>query len=307
MSSGPAPSGAQYEIALGEQRAVVTEVGAALRFYAVAGRDVVVPFGVNEVSPAFHGAVLLPWPNRLRDGRYAFDGVAHELPLTEPGRRVALHGLVCWERWQVEEHAESRVRLGIDTAPVPGYPFPLHAAVTYALTPEGLEITLVTTNLGSVDAPYGAGFHPWLSPGPGDGGALDDASLSIDADAWVATDDRLLPVGYRPIPDALDYRRPRRLGGARLDDAFVDATFTGGRSWIRLRGRDGRTAAAWMDESMTCWQVCTGDFTADPAYVRSGLAAEPMTCVADAFRTEDRLVRLAPGQSHTARWGLALH
>lgn len=303
MSSGPAPSGAQYEIALGEQRAVVTEVGAALRSYAVAGRDVVVPFGVPEMSPAFHGAVLLPWPNRLRDGRYELDGIEYALPLSEPGRRVALHGLVCWERWQVEEHAGSRVRLGIDTVPVPGYPFPLHAAVTYALGPEGLEVTLVTANLGSADAPYGAGFHPWLSPGDG---SLDDATLSIDAQTWVVPDDRLLPAGYRPIPDSLDYRRPRRLGETRIDDAFVDATFAGGRSWVRLRGRDGRTAAAWMDESMTCWQICTGDVTAEPAYVRSGLAAEPMTCVADAFRTGDRLVRLAPGQSHTARWGLAL-
>lgn len=309
------PSGAQFEIVLADQRAVVTEVGAALRSYSVAGRDVVVPFDVGQLSPAYHGAVLLPWPNRLADGRYEFDGVSHQLPLTEPARRVALHGLVCWQRWAPVAWEPSRVQLGIDTVPMPGYPFLLRARVTYALGPDGLDVRLETGNLGSVDAPYGVGFHPWLSPGPG---SLDDCVLRIDAATWVATDDRLLPTGEGPIPAALDFQAPRPVGGAVLDDAFVDATFTDravaadpgtaadGRSWVRLTGTDGRTAAAWMDPSMSCWQVCTGDRPTDPARSRQGLAAEPMTCVADAVRTGDRLIRLGPGQRTTVRWGLRL-
>ena len=300
---GPCPSGRQHEITLGDQRAVVTEVGAALRRYSVAGRDVVVPFEASEISPAYHGAVLLPWPNRLGDGRYQFDGVTHQLPLTEPARRVALHGLVCWERWSLADRTASQVVLRIDTVPVPGYPFPLQATLTYRLTDAGLDVELQTTNLGAADAPYGVGFHPWLSPGPG---RLDDCRLAVDAGTWVPTDDRLLPTGVAPIPDRLDFRTPRPLGGTELDDGFVDATFTDGRSWVRLTGPDGRTAAAWMDGSMSCWQLCTGDAIGDPRYDRSGLAAEPMTCTADAFRTGQRLVRLAPGQVHAARWGLQL-
>ena len=50
----------------------------------------------------------------------------------------------------------------------------------------------------------------------------------------------------------------------------------GDRSWIRLTGTGGRTAAAWMDRSMSCWQVCTVDLPGDPLH-RTGLAAEPMT------------------------------
>jgi aldose 1-epimerase len=297
------PSGAQHEIALGEQRAVVAEVGAALRVYSVGGRDVVVPFGEAEVAPAFHGAVLLPWPNRLRDGRYTFDGVTYQVPLTEPGRQVALHGLVCWERWSLVDRTTSRVTLQIDLVPTPGYPFPLRARITYELGPAGLEVTLTATNLGDSAAPYGVGFHPWLSPGEG---SLDDCVLSLDAETWVRPDDRLLPAGEEPVPALLDFREPRRLGETLLDDAFVDATFSDGLSWLRLTGSDGRTAAAWMEASLTCWQVCSGDAINDPAYLRSGLAAEPMTCVADALRTGDRLLRLEPGQSHTVRWGLTL-
>lgn len=297
------PSGAQHELALGDQRAVIAEVGAALRVYQVAGRDVVVPFRAAEIAPAFHGAVLLPWPNRLRDGQYTFNGVTYKLSLTEPGRKVALHGLVCWERWSLVEKSTARVTLQVDLVPTPGYPFCLRSAITYELTPDGLDIALQTLNTGDEDAPYGVGFHPWLSPG---GGSLDQCTLSLDAERWVRTDERLLPVAEEALPAALDFRRPRVLGDVRLDDAFVDATHDSGRSWLRLTGSDGRTVGVWMDELLTCWQLCTGDAIDATDYVRSGLAAEPMTCVADALRTGDRLIRLEPGAAHIVRWGLCL-
>ena len=79
-----------------------------------------------------------------------------------------------------------------------------------------------------------------------------------------------------------------------------------GLSWIRLTGADGRTAAVWMDESMDTWQVCTGDHLDAVAWRRTGVAAEPMSCIADAFRTGERLVRLEPGATHEVTWGMAL-
>jgi aldose 1-epimerase len=298
-----APSGVQYELRNGDQSAVVVEVGASLRAYSVGGRDVIVPFGADEIAPASHGAVLLPWPNRLRDGRYSFDGVDYSLPLTEPGRMTALHGLACWQRWTPVDRSAASVTLALDLVPVPGYPFELRCEITYELGDAGLGIRLSATNLSDRDAPYGAGFHPWLSPGPG---SVDECLFRIDAQQWIRTDERLLPVGAEPIPQHFDFRKPRVLGGTEFDDAFVDATFADGLSWITLRGSDGLTAATWMDSSMTCWQVCTGDAVALSRYRRAGVAAEPMTCIADAFRTGDKLIRLAPGQASTVRWGLSL-
>ena len=68
------PTGDQYEIAVGGRVAVVTEVGATLRSYAVDDRDVVRGFAAEEVIHGGRGQQLLPWPNRIRDGRYTFDG-----------------------------------------------------------------------------------------------------------------------------------------------------------------------------------------------------------------------------------------
>ena len=88
-----APSGTQYEITHREQRAVIVEVGGGLRGYSVGDRDLLDGYGVDEICPSGRGQVLIPWPNRLLDGRYTFAGRHHQLALTEPQRRNAIHGL----------------------------------------------------------------------------------------------------------------------------------------------------------------------------------------------------------------------
>ncbi len=278
-------------------------MGAALREYSVDGRDVVVPFGADEINPVFNCAVLIPWPNRLRDGAYEYGGVSHQLPVTEPARNTALHGLAAFDRWSVVEHTGSAVTLELELVARPGYPFQLVAQMRYSLSDAGLEITLDVTNVGADTAPYGCGFHPWLSTGGAD---LDECTLRLDAATRVTTDERLLPTGTEPASGMFDLREARSAAGVDLDDAYVDVTRDeNGLSWAHLTGPDGRTAAVWMDESQDVWQVCTGDHI-EPGRRRMGLAAEPMTCVADAFRTGERLVHLAPDEHHGVRWGMTL-
>lgn len=302
-TAAPSPSGDQYRISHGAHRATIASVGAALREYAVDGRDVVVSFGEDEINPVYNGAVLLPWPNRLRDGSYTFDGTRYQVPVTEPGRGTALHGLAAWCRWTAVAQDESSVELELALVPTPGYPFSIVSRIRYALSDAGLEVTLTTTNAGTSDAPYGAGFHPWLSTG---GAPLDDCTARLDAATRVTTDDRLLPTGTEPAAGDFDLRSERTARGLDLDDAYLDALRDDdGLSWGLLTGADGRTAAVWMDESMDVWQICSGDHI-DPRYRRMGMAVEPMTCIADAFVTGDRLVRLAPGAAHQVRWGLTL-
>ena len=86
MTPPVAPSGEQLELSFGEQRAVVVEVGAGLRAYAVGGREVLDGYPADEMCASGRGQVLMPWPNRIEDGSYEFDGRRHQLPLTEVER-----------------------------------------------------------------------------------------------------------------------------------------------------------------------------------------------------------------------------
>jgi len=100
-----APSGDQFEIAAAGYRAVVTESGATLRELTYDDRPLIDGFALEEVSPGGRGQLLMPWPNRLRDGAYRFAGRDLRLPLSEPARHNASHGLVRWAAWSREEDA----------------------------------------------------------------------------------------------------------------------------------------------------------------------------------------------------------
>jgi aldose 1-epimerase len=299
------PSGAQHELRHGTQRATVVDVGAAIRAYSVDGRDVLEPFDVVAMSDGGHGAVLVPWPNRLADGRYAFDGVEHRLALTEPATRCAIHGLLRWTSWTADRHDGASVTMTARLRPQPGYPFDLLVQVTYGVDDVGLTVTTRATNVGDRACPYGAGQHPYLSAG---GGSLDDCEATIPARTRITTDpDRQLPTGTEPVDGTTyDLRAGGPLKGLRLDDGFTDLVRDAeGVAHAGLTGPDGRTGELWVGPGYTYLQAFTGE-TLAPNRRRTGLAMEPMTCPANAFNSGDGLQRLEPGQATSATWGARL-
>jgi aldose 1-epimerase len=300
-----APSGEQYELVLGQQRATVVEVGGGIRAYTVGGRDVVESYPVDAMCDGGHGAVLIPWPNRLADGAYTFDGVARQLPIDEVDKHNANHGLLRWRSWRCLDRRNDNVVLGVRLHPMPGYPFTLDVAVAYTLRPDGLLVTTTATNVGPTACPYACGQHPYLSPG--DGG-VDLANLVLDAATWIDTDNpRRLPTGTAPVAGGpLDFRGGRLIGDQRLDTAFTDLARTAdGRATARLTGADGATVELWVDAGYPIIQLFTGD-TLRPDRARRGLACEPMTAPPNAFATGAGLIRLEPDQAMTTRWGARL-
>jgi aldose 1-epimerase len=298
-----APSGEQIEITSGDQQAVVVEVGGGLRSYSAGGRDLVDGYGAAEMSSSGRGQALIPWPNRLQDGNYEFDGRRYQLPLNEPERRNAIHGLVRWVAWTASAREPHRVVMEYVLHPQPGYPFALRLGIEYSLSDSGLRVRTMATNIGTDRCPYGSGAHPYLTLGTP---TVDRLILRVPARTVLRSDERGLPTGTKAVGDTeYDFRNPRQIGSTTLDHAFTDLERDEhGLARVELRDADhGTQVSLWVDESYPYMMLFSGDPL--PDVHRRSLAVEPMTCPPNAFRTGDALIRLEPGSSFTSTWGIA--
>ena len=283
------PSGEQFELVCGAAQACIVEVGGGLRSYTAGGSDVVLGYGIDEMCHAGIGQVLAPWPNRVADGRYVFDDDEYQLPLTEPERATAIHGLVRFAGWSAVERTESSVTVAHTLHPQPGYPFALRLEVQYALGGDGLRVTARARNVGDRACPFGLGFHPYLA------GHVDELEVFIPARTIVVNDDQ--GVELRREPAGL--REPQLVGEASLDQTLTDLDRdANGNARVQVGAVE-----LWCDEAFPFLQVFSGDL---PTVRRRGLAVEPMTCAPNAFRSGDGLLRLEPGDWFEGSWGITV-
>lgn len=287
------PTGEQYSISNGRYSATITEVGATLRSLMVDGREWLWAFGENDVPSASQGRQLLPWPNRIRDGRYTFNGTEYQLPISEVPRNNATHGLDRSVAWELVHHSDKKIAQRHTFYPRPGWPGTLTVTLHHNMTDDGLMVIAQVDNNGDSDAPYGYGMHPYF--------VFDDVNeVTLElpfASVLRVDEDRLLPQEIVPVSGQFDFRAGGKVGDTVLDTAFTNPTQE--RWTTRLHGSD-HTVEMWGDKTVPWVQVYTRP-------ERDALAVEPMTCGPDAFNegpTHADLVVLAPGEMHVATWGV---
>jgi aldose 1-epimerase len=297
------PSGDQHELRSGDHVAVVTEVGATLRAYSVGGIDVLDGFEEDERSSAGRGQVLAPWPNRLDAGRYRFGERDAQAALDEPERNNAIHGLVRWLPFRTTSRIDAAVELSFVLHPQPGYPWSLDLRIGYQLVDGGLEVSFRARNRSDAPAPFGIGFHPYLTTGM----PIDGTQLRIPAERRLLTDDRGLPTGSEPVAGtAFDFTTPKAVGTMRLDTCYTDLMRDpDGSARVEIVAPEGdRRVTLWADGSFRYVMVYTGD-TVEPASRRRGsVAVEPMSCPPNALRTGSDVISIAPGAAVEGRWGV---
>jgi aldose 1-epimerase len=292
----------EIELAAEDQLVVLDRVGGGIRAYSARDRHVIDGYPAGEPSTSGRGQVLIPWPNRIEDGSYEFEGQRHQLELTEPENDNAIHGLVRWEPWTVAEHEAHRVVMEHALSSPQGYPFTLQVSIEYMLAVDGLTVRTTATNLGESACPFGSGFHPYFTVGTE---TVDSVVLHLPANTVLGADERGLPLAAASVEGTeYDFRRPRPIGPTTFDHAFTElGRDTDCLARVALGGHPGTGLELWVDETYGYLQVFSGDPL--PDVNRRSLAVEPMTCPANAFRTGEGLIRLEPGASFTGAWGIS--
>lgn len=307
MSPSRAPTGRQWRLEGGPYAAVVVESGGGLRELTHGDTPVLAGYPEDQMPAGGRGQVLAPWPNRVRSGAWTHHGRKLQLPVTEVGRHNANHGLVRWVAWHELGSGPSWVRLGCRLMAQSGFPWPLDLTVHYALSEQGLEVTVGAANPGPEPVPFAAGMHPYLALS----GPLADTVLQVPARTRLLVDDQAIPIGEEPVAgSAYDFAEGRAVGDATVDDCFGDL----------VRGEDGtavcRVGAApgsgpvvelWVDRAWRWLQVYTGDDLSPGTPgtgPRESVAVEPMSAPPDALNSGRDLAVLEPGGEWSGTWGV---
>ncbi len=298
MTTTHAPTGEQHRITRGRAHAVITQVAASLREFAIDGVNLTQPYPEDSTPPFACGIVLVPWPNRVEDGVWELDGIRQQLDITEPARNNAIHGLLRSTGYRLVTRAEASVTLDATVFPQHGYPFHLDTTVRYELLEDELAVTHTITNLSNAKAPVAIGTHPFLTIGNVE---PEDLVLTVNATTHFDVDARLNPRGEHPVDGTdFDLRAGRRLGELYLDDAWGGVVTVNGVA-ARLTAPDGREVRLIQDDQHRYVQVFT---TRDFPGTSLAVAIEPMTAPANALNSGDGLKWLEPGERWTASWGI---
>jgi aldose 1-epimerase len=286
------------EVSAGKARLAVDLRGGGLRELVVGDWHLLDGYASGTVPAGRRGGVLLPWPNRLRNGRWSWRGRDLQLEVAGPATPNAMHGLLSAQPWSVLAERPAGVTVGTVLEPRSGYPFRLAAAIDYDLAPGQLTVTVRVRNAGEADAPFGVGMHPYLHVGADADGGLADAELTVPARTAMVVDGGLPTGESRPFDGGIG-----RIGERALDDPLTDLV-RDDDGWARvlLRGPAGSLELA-VDGSWPWLQVFSAD-TLPAGQRRRSLAVEPMTCPPNALADGTDLVVLAPGQAWSGSWTL---
>lgn len=296
-------TGEQFDLSLetssgGIVQATITQVAAGIRRLSVSGIDIVPPYDPGRKRPWGSGIILVPWPNRIRDGLWSLHGEPQQLAITEPAKNNAIHGLLRFSPYSVAARTESTIRLEAKVFPQNGYPFLLDTAVTYRLVDAGIEVTHSVTNQSDAAAPVAIGAHPFFTIGDV---KPEDLTVTVNVTTHFEVDERLLPTAEVPVDGTpFDLRGGVFLSDLALDDGFGGAVIRDGVSEHSVSAPDGRTVTVWGDANFPYWQVFT---TEQYPGQSKAVAIEPMTAPTDAFNSGQDLKWLAPGETWEAGWG----
>ncbi len=250
--------------------------------------------------------ILFPWPNRVDEGKFSFDGKAYQLETPAPGEHAS-HGYVHERPWRVVDFGASagawiESLFQSENFPEIGdqFPFPFEARLTYRLKDRALSLEFEATNVGDGDMPVGLGIHPYFPLPLTERGDRDVCTVCMPASTYWPLRGDPIPTGeiLRVDGTVYDVRR-----ATPLKDRFYDHV------WSGVSVTDGWSRCEYVDPIANVAIAMEADdaFRELVLYApdsRPIVCFEPYTCVTNAFNLQNQgidagLMRLKPGEKLT--------
>ena len=247
-----------------------TEKGKVPLFWPIEDEEILSnPYGKQDI--------LFPFPNRLENGEYTFEGKTYKMPINDAEYHNAIHGFVRERPFRIvkktsnSESAELQLMQHFEGNA--SFPFSFDFYLCYTLIHGEFKVSFEVVNTGFDAMPFGLGWHPYF--------LLTDKSarLKLPAVTQFEMTDRMLPSG-----------RSKHLEQSSLvhDNSYYDASF-------KLRTKE--VIYELKQRSVVLNIIPSPEFGYLQVYSPTGKdvwAIEPMSCSVNALNTKDGLLTLPP-------------
>jgi aldose 1-epimerase len=272
--------------------------GSIARYWITDGSatlDVLRPWAASRSADPFEASAfpLVPYPNRIRAGRFSFQGRDVALPLNRLPERHRIHGLGWRTAWRAVDVREHEAILEFRHAAGP-WPWAFRGTQHLVLTPASLSVALTLRNESDTPMPAGLGWHPYFPRTP-------RTIITADVRAMWLTDDEVMPTMLAPPTPEADLSR-----GVRVEAVGLDNCFAGWR---------GRALIEWPESGTRLSMTADTPLDFLVVYTPPGrpfFCVEPVSHMTDAFnlaatgRTDTGARRLEPGETLSAAVTLGL-
>jgi aldose 1-epimerase len=265
---------------------VAPDCGGAIAFYRHrAGLDWLRPASASALASRRSDGMacfpLVPFSNRVRDGRFAFQGRDVAMARNVPGQAHVEHGHGWQNSWRIAAQTRTSMTI-VHRHDADDWPWRYEAQQRFTLDDNGLTVDISALNLSETPMPVGLGLHPYFP-------RTARTRLAAGVAQMWSTDDEVMPTALIDVPPDLRLARGLAVNTSALDNCFT--------------GWSGAARVEWPERCAALTMTATAPLSFLVVYTPPDepyFCAEPVSNCTDAFnlaahgRDDTGMIVLAP-------------
>ncbi len=268
---------------------IALDLGASLQELTINKTSIIKPLAPLTYNNTYASSILFPFANRIKDGTYTFNNNTYTLPINEPDRNNALHGLVFNKTFEVikEKATETYACITLlyeEKNRTEGFPYTYAIQLKYTLETNGLSLEVLIKNTDNKTFPFTTGWHPYFYSAD-----LNKSSLHFASNTQLVFNERCITTGTMAVSNTANFD----LKDKQLDDCFVL-----NNNDIQFNTPNYRLLISSSSEERFL-QIYTPP-------KKNTIAIEPTTGVPDSFNNKMGLRTLLPKKTYQVHWNLKL-
>lgn len=266
---------------------IVLNQGASLQELMIDKNKIIQDLSPLTYNNTYASSILFPFANRVKDGKYTFNGNEFQLETNQQEEHNALHGLVYDKTFKIAttETTENSAKIVLSYSEVHkniGFPFTYNLKLTYIFKENTVSLTLDIKNTDSETFPFTLGWHPYFTSED-----LSKSTLKFDCKQELIIGDRNITTGVTDVNKQVILQIEEK----QLDDC-----------WALHSDKFVFTTPSYQlvfssNEKDNFMQAYT-----PPR--KNTIAIEPTTGVSDSFNNKIGLKELKPTENYAVTWNV---